>query len=99
MGMVVCFAALTFQADAALDAAKLKQPLSGYFTWLKDNRKSIKGKNVAEVAKKAGGMWKSLPADKKKVYEDRASKAKTEYAAYLAKVKDTEAFKTYKDEL
>jgi histone H1/5 len=65
---------------------------------LKDNRKTIKGKNVAEVAKKAGGMWKSLPADKKKVYEDRASKAKTEYAAYIAKIKDTEAFKTYKDE-
>merc|ERR1711976_397246 len=56
-----------------------------------------KGKNVAEVAKKAGEMWKSLPADKKKVYVDRASKAKTEYAAYIAKVKDTEAFKTYKD--
>merc|ERR1712066_19923 len=71
---------------------------SGYFAWLKDNRKTIKGKNVAEVAKKAGGMWKSLPADKKKVYEDRASKAKTEYAAYIAKVKDTDAFKTYKDE-
>merc|ERR1712066_951178 len=71
---------------------------SGYFAWLKDNRKTIKGKNVAEVAKKAGGMWKSLPADKKKAFEDKASKAKTEYAAYIAKVKDTDAFKTYKDE-
>merc|ERR1712151_612466 len=86
------------QADAALDRSKLKVPLSGYFSWLKDNRKSIKGKNVADVAKKAGGMWESLPADKKKVYEDRASKAKTEYAAYIAKIKDTDAFKTYKDE-
>merc|ERR1712048_978713 len=72
---------------------------SGYFTWLKDNRKSIKGKNVAEVGKKAGEMWKSLSADKKKVYEERASKAKTEYAAYIAKVKDTDAFKAYKGEL
>merc|ERR1712087_266003 len=81
------------------DRSKLKRPLSGYFTWLKDNRKTIKGKNVAEVAKKAGGMWKSLPADKKKIYEDRASKAKTEYAAYIAKIKDTEGFKAYKDEL
>merc|ERR1712048_1172659 len=59
----------------------------------------IKGKNVAEIAKKAGEMWKSLPADKKKVYEERASKAKTEYAAYIAKVKDTEAFKAYRGEL
>merc|ERR1719440_2756878 len=61
--------------------------------------KSIKGKNVAEVAKKAGEMWKSLSADKKKIYEDRASKAKAEYAAYVAKVKDTEGFKAFKDEL
>merc|ERR1712048_421065 len=68
-------------------------------TWLKDSRKSIKGKNVAEVAKKAGEMWKSLSADKKKIYEDRASKAKAEYTAYIAKVKDTEAFTSYKGEL
>merc|ERR1712019_309036 len=65
----------------------------------KDSRKSIKGKNVAEVSKKAGEMWKSLAADKKKIYEDRASKAKAEYTAYLAKVKDTEAFTAYKGEL
>merc|ERR1712190_59943 len=98
MLFAVAFFAFTLQADAALDRSKLKRPLSGYFAWLKDNRKSIKGKNVAEVAKKAGGMWKSLPADKKRVYEDRASKAKTEYAAYVAKIKDTDAFKAYKDE-
>merc|ERR1711879_1128858 len=77
----------------------LKKPLSGYMLWLKDARKTIKGKNVAEVSKKAGGMWKSLPAEKKKVFEDRASKAKTEYAAYIAKIKDTEAFKAYRGEL
>merc|ERR1712176_1191592 len=87
------------QTEAALDRSKLKRPLSGYFTWLKDSRKSIKGKNVAEVSKKAGEMWKSLSADKKKIYEDRAIKAKAEYAAYIAKVKDTEGFKAYKDEL
>merc|ERR1712014_58909 len=98
MMFTVAFFAFALQADAALDRSKLKRPLSGYFAWLKENRKTIKGKNVAEVAKKAGGMWKSLPADKKKIYEEKASKAKTEYAAYLAKVKDTEAFKTYKDE-
>merc|ERR1711981_804478 len=64
-----------------------------------DNRKSIKGKNVAEIGKKAGEMWKSLSAEKKKIYEDRAVKAKTEYAAYIAKVKDTDAFKAYKEKL
>merc|ERR1712151_1326149 len=87
----------TLQADAALDQTKLKRPLSPYFAWLKESRKGIKGKNIAEIAKKAGEMWKSLPADKKKTYEDRASKAKTEYAAYIAKVKGTEAFQAYLD--
>merc|ERR1719456_1179108 len=94
---VISLSAFTLQADAALDRSKLKRPLSGYFTWLKDSRKSIKGKNVAEVAKKAGEMWKILSAEKKKLYEDRASKAKAEYAAYIAKVKDTEAFTGYKN--
>merc|ERR1712217_226810 len=84
-------------ADAALDQTKLKRPLSPYFAWLKESRKGIKGKNIAEVAKKAGEMWKSLPADKKKTYEDRATKAKAEYAAYIAKVKGTEAFQAYMD--
>merc|ERR1712066_298936 len=73
------------------------RPLSPYFAWLKESRKGIKGKNIAEIAKKAGEMWKSLPADKKKTYEDRATKAKAEYAAYIAKVKGTEAFQAYMD--
>merc|ERR1711879_1101586 len=81
------------------DRSKLKRPLSGYFTWLKESRKSIKGKNIVEASKKAGEMWKSLSAEKKKIYEDRASKAKAEYAAYIAKVKDSEGFKAFKDEL
>merc|ERR1712176_1097666 len=81
------------------DRSKLKRPLSPYFTWLKESRKGIKGKNIADIAKKAGEMWKSLPADKKKSYEDRASKAKAEYVAYVAKVKGTEAFNAYKEEL
>merc|ERR1711904_686286 len=79
--------------------SSLKRPLSGYMLWFKDTRKSIKGKNIAEVSKKAGEMWKSLPADKKKIYEDRASKAKAEYTAYIGKVKGTEAFTAYKGEL
>merc|ERR1712157_365382 len=98
MMLMVALPALILHADAALDRTKLKRPMSAYFTWLKDSRKTIKGKNVAEVSKKAGEMWKSLAAEKKKVYEERASKAKTEYAAYIAKVKDTEAFKAYKGE-
>merc|ERR1719160_1621735 len=99
MMLIVALSAVVLQANAALDRTKLKRPMSAYFTWLTDNRKSIKGKNIAEVSKKAGEMWKSLSAEKKKIYEDRAIKAKAEYAAYIAKVKDTEGFKAFKDEL
>merc|ERR1712066_236239 len=97
--LLVAISGFSLQADAALDQTKLKRPLSPYFAWLKESRKGIKGKNIAEIAKKAGEMWKSLPADKKKPYEDRASKAKAEYAAYIAKVEGTEAFTAYKNEM
>merc|ERR1712003_430107 len=69
---------------------------SGYMLWLKDTRKSIKGKNIAEVGKKAGEMWKSLPADKKKTYGDRALEAKKKYSAYVATGKGAAALKAYK---
>merc|ERR1711879_969022 len=75
----------------------LMKPLSGYMLWLKDTRKSIKGKNVAEVSKKAGGMWKGLPADKKKTYADRALEAKKKYSAYVATGKGAAALKAYKE--
>merc|ERR1712187_652143 len=75
----------------------LKRPLSGYMLWLKDTRKSIKGKNIAEVGKKAGEMWKSLPADKKKTYGDRALEAKKKYSAFVATGKGAAALKSYQD--
>merc|ERR1712227_793093 len=77
--------------------ASLKRPLSGYMLWFKDTRKSIKGKNVAEVGKKAGEMWESLPADKKKTYADRALEAKKKYSAYVATGKGAAALKAYKE--
>merc|ERR1712176_1008526 len=69
----------------------------GYMMWLKDTRKTIKGKNVAEVSKKAGEMWKGLAADKKKVFADRAQDAQKTYAAYVATGKGAAALKAYKD--
>merc|ERR1712048_734908 len=75
----------------------LKSPMSGYMLWLKDTRKTIKGKNVAEVSKKAGEMWKGLAADKKKVFADRALEAKKKYAAYVATGKGAAALKAYKE--
>merc|ERR1712176_370067 len=69
----------------------------GYMMWLKDTRKTIKGKNVAEVGKKAGEMWKGMAADKKKPFADRALEAKKKYAAYVATGKGAAALKAYKD--
>merc|ERR1711904_628577 len=75
----------------------LKRPLSGYMLWFKDTRKTIKGKNIAEVSKKAGEMWKGLAADKKKTYGDRAAEAKKKYVAYVATGKGAAALKAYKE--
>merc|ERR1711879_1057661 len=75
----------------------LKRPMSGYMLWLKDTRKTIKGKNVAEVSKKAGEMWKGLAVDKKKAFADRALEAKKKYAAYVATGKGAAALKAYKE--
>merc|ERR1712190_64032 len=77
--------------------SSLKRPLSEYMLWFKDARKSIKGKNIAEVSKTAGEMWKGLAADKKKSYGDRALEAKKKYAAYIATGKGAAALKAYKE--
>merc|ERR1712003_401872 len=77
--------------------SSLKRPLSGYMLWFKDARKTIKGKNIAEVSKKAGEMWKGLAADKKKTYGDRAAEAKKKYVAYIATGKGAAALKAYKE--
>merc|ERR1712187_736044 len=60
-------------------------------------RKTIKGKNIAEVSKKAGEMWKGLAAEKKKTYGDRAAEAKKKYVAYVATGKGAAALKAYKE--
>merc|ERR1711874_163454 len=62
-----------------------------------DARKTIKGKNIAEVGKKAGEMWKALAADKKKTYGDRAAEAKKKYVAYVGSGKGAAALKAYKE--
>merc|ERR1712178_401171 len=77
--------------------AKLKKPLSGYMLWFKGARSTIKGKNVAEVSKKAGEMWKGLSAEKKKPFADKALEAKKTYDAYVATGKGAAALKYYKD--
>merc|ERR1711948_78922 len=75
----------------------LKRPPSAYMSWLSDNRKTIKGKNVAEIGKKAGSMWKILSAGSKKTYEEKAAKAKKAYDDFVASSKGAAALKAYKD--
>merc|ERR1712032_594540 len=75
----------------------LKRPASAYMSWFNDNRKSIKGKDVADIAKKAGSMWKTLSAANKKTYEDKAAKAKKAYDDFVATSKGAAALKAYKD--
>merc|ERR1712187_751522 len=77
--------------------AKLKKPLSGYMLWFKGTRSTIKGKNIAEVSKKAGEMWKGLSAEKKKPFADKAQEVKKTYDAYVATSKGAAALKAYKD--
>merc|ERR1712066_366982 len=77
--------------------AKLKKPLSGYMLWFKGARSTIKGKNIAEVSKKAGEMWKGLSAEKKKPFGDKALEAKKTYDAYVATSKGAAALNAYKD--
>merc|ERR1711933_139877 len=82
-------------AEQKLNQALLKVPMNAYISWLGDNRKSIiakVGKEPSAVIKKASQMWKALPANQKKPYEDRAIKAKEKREAYIASVKDTKAF-------
>merc|ERR1712186_197969 len=73
------------------------KPLSGYMLWFKGARATIKGKNIAEVSKKAGEMWKSLSVEKKKPFADKALEAKKTYDAYVATSKGASALKAYKD--
>merc|ERR1712014_86195 len=47
--------------------------------------------------KKAGEAWKSMPADKKKTFADRAADAQKKYAAYIATGKGAAALKAYKE--
>jgi len=60
-----------------------KRPCNPYSMWLNENRANIaeehKLKGVADVAKKAGELWKAIPADKKKPYEDKYAEEKAKW--------------------
>ncbi|KAG6444510.1 hypothetical protein O3G_MSEX003444 [Manduca sexta] len=64
---------------------KPKRPMSAYMLWLNSAREQIKAENpglkVTEIAKKGGEIWKSMKD--KSVWEEKAAKAKEQYAKDL----------------
>ncbi|KAJ0176497.1 hypothetical protein K1T71_007676 [Dendrolimus kikuchii] len=64
---------------------KPKRPMSAYMLWLNSAREKIKAENpglkVTEIAKKGGEIWKSM--EDKSVWEEKATKAKEQYAKDL----------------
>ncbi|KAH9602740.1 hypothetical protein KSS87_023028 [Heliosperma pusillum] len=61
-----------------------KRPLTAYFLFLEDFRKTYKeehpdSKGIKELAKDAGAKWKALTDEEKKPYLDRAAELKAEH--------------------
>lgn len=56
---------------------------------LKDTQKEGKPKIVALVTSKAGAMWKELPSEDKKEYQDKSQILKDEYSAKIEKFNDS----------
>eukprot|EP00808_Paulinella_micropora_P016532 g10761.t1 len=76
------------EADSSKKEASTlpKRPMSSYFLFLADHRAKVQseiGGSVASMTKVLGEKWKNLPAEEKKVYEDKAEEAKKEYVQKL----------------
>ena len=76
----------------ARDPNMPKRSPSAYFLWLADSRESIKKKlpadhKVTDVSKEAGQQWAKVTAAKKKPYETKAAKLKSEYQEAMEKYK------------
>ncbi|KIH59625.1 structure-specific recognition protein [Ancylostoma duodenale] len=66
-----------------------KRAQSAYFHWLNENRTKIKkeGDTVADVAKRAGEMWKNMDAEAKQPWEKKAAADKDRYEAEMKEYK------------
>merc|ERR1712190_413266 len=75
--------------------------MTAYFMWLNDNRARIvaelAGKAGPDVTKKGSEEWKALLEEEKKPYEDRATKAKEDYDAFIATEEGAAALNAYKE--
>lgn len=66
-----------------------KRAQSAYFLWLNENRAKIKkdGDSVADVAKRAGEMWKTMDAEAKQPWEKKAAADRERYEAEMKEFK------------
>lgn len=73
---------------------KPKRPLTAFFIFMNDFRKTFKEENpdagVKDVAKQGGEKWKSLDEEEKKVYLDKAAELKAEYNKSLESSNDAD---------
>ncbi|XGW15983.1 hypothetical protein V3C99_001443 [Haemonchus contortus] len=70
-----------------------KRAQSAYFHWLNENRAKIKkdGDSVADVAKRAGEMWKAMDAESKAPWEKKAAVDRERYESEMKEFKKTGA--------
>ncbi|XP_010454621.1 PREDICTED: high mobility group B protein 7-like [Camelina sativa] len=71
------------KAKSSSTSNKPKRPLTAFFIFMNDFRKTYSEENpfinVKDVAKRGGEKWKSLSEEEKKVYTDKAAELKAEY--------------------
>merc|ERR1711862_307181 len=83
--------------EARKASGKPSRPANAYWLWLNDHREEIQkevgGKNVSAVGKRAGEMWKVVPAEEKAQYEKIAANNKKEYERLLSEWKEQQGNK------
>ncbi|KAL0792316.1 hypothetical protein Bca101_063693 [Brassica carinata] len=81
---------------------KPKRPLTAFFIFMADFRKTFKEENpdanVKDVAKQGGEKWKSLDEEEKKVYLDKAAELKAEYNKSLESSNDADDTVTFQED-
>jgi len=68
--------------------AEIKKPSSAYFLWFNEKREEIQKelgtKNLGEVGKKAGEMWRTMSATAKQPFETKNKEQKDAYEKFKA---------------
>lgn len=68
--------------------AEMKRPTTAYFLWFNENREDIQKqlgtKNLGEVGKKGGEMWRALSAAAKQPFETKAKEQKDAFEKFKA---------------